>query len=785
MGKARRERRRLAKLAAGGASSAVSNVVPLRPADGELGVSGTVNWRGRIHAEANIKLQWERAYGTPTGTTWGEWEKLERTDHQVAAGLNMLAAPLRDSIVELEPGGDDELSQRIADFCRDNLLEWLEPRWPQLTEQMVRYGLGYGFYLGEKVWGVREDERVLGGRAVYLKKLAQRLPSSLTFNAWEEGPDGELAVIHQRGVKKNRLVDAHLPSDKVLLCTWNRTGNNYVGFSAFRPVWYLAQLRADLLKILAIGHQRESCGIPVAEVDKDASLTTAQREELQKVLEDLVYHENAGLQLPPGVKMQWVFSPGANKGHVLETWKALGLAILEVVQAQQQYLGTSETGSRAVGDVHAQSQATFVAGIRAWLEACWNGIGTQPYTGVIRSLVDYNFGAQAKYPTLKLVTKKAELPPQELAAAVATLKQAGALTLTADDENDIRERLGLRPIDSAVRESLRPVPPPSPLTPTLPQTPPPPQERADGQSAKSEPTPGAGGAVAPASPSEAASLSRRPRQQLLRLGFTPYRPLRTEEKVLALEEMDGFLDGTTDATELELKKAVTVALKSLLPVVAKAMEDGNPSELRELQVPPGLFDHVTKDAASAASAFGYQQSDRERQRGTKRVEEARADGKPGVAGEPTKLEDKRKAIQPDKALASHVEAASARVASRVKSALIDEAVKAAQRGGTPEDAVDSALELLTETSTLRSEAGGLVNTAFGIGRNMYLEDHQRDVGSVLYSAILDEDACSACLSEDGKEFPLFSAEHLAHETPYPGCKGKARCRCLLIPRWKQ
>src|SRR5688572_29719770 len=71
------------------------------PSQVELGTSGTVNWNGQIHTESNAKLQWTRAYGTPGATAWGEWETLERTDHQVAAALNLLAAPLRDSEIEV------------------------------------------------------------------------------------------------------------------------------------------------------------------------------------------------------------------------------------------------------------------------------------------------------------------------------------------------------------------------------------------------------------------------------------------------------------------------------------------------------------------------------------------------------------------------------------------------------------------------------------------------------------------------------------------------------------
>lgn len=436
MSKSRRERQRLLKLAESGAEKTVS---------GEIGVSGTTNYSGRIYAESNSKLRWEKAFGIAGTFEWGAWERLERTDQAVSSALNLVSAPLRDSEIEVE--GPDE---NIASFVRDNFVKWLEPQAPAFIEQVVHYGLAYGFGLHEIVTGVRADPRVPGGLAVYIKKMAQRLPSSIATDGWIE-KDGELSVIRQEGWREGRWVTVELPASKVLLATWNRSGNNYQGFSAFRPVWYLGEIRAELLRILAIGHQREALGIPVATVDKDAPLQDPQMDALQRLLENLVPHENAAAVLPKGVSLNWVFSPGANKGHVLQTWRELGIAILETVQAQQIALGTGETGSRSVGEVHDASKNAFVSGIRSWLEAAINGIGEQPYTGLVKKLVDWNFGPQDEYPKLKLVTRTAELDAVSLSTAVSTLSTAGAIKLDLQDENTIRARLGLRQVEPEER----------------------------------------------------------------------------------------------------------------------------------------------------------------------------------------------------------------------------------------------------------------------------------------------------------------------------------------------
>lgn len=460
-----------------------------RAALGELGASGTILVGGLLRAESNSKLLHTLAYGNPGSPQWGEWQKLIRTDQAVRVALNKIIAPLRDSAFEVEPAEvkpkrvvrngvepksmaeelepepledekegkgespDEERNQVIADYVSDVINKWMTPSFSMHIEQVVTGALGYGFAIHELVWGVREDERVPGGQAYYLRKLAQRLPNSIDQNGWVE-KDGDLSFVRQRGYVDGKWVTVELPADRIQLATWDRDGNNYAGFSAFRSVWYLGLLRAEMLRIIGVGHQREACGVPVAMMDKDVRLTDPERDELQELLETAVFHENAGLQLPPGVTLSWFFSPGANKGNVLETWRQLGIAILQVVGAEDAELGMGEAGTRSLGETKAAARNSFVEGVRSWLEGVLNGVGEWAYTGLVRKVVDANFGPQDEYPRLNLVTPKSEMPIAELANAAKTLSDAGAIHFTADDEDDFRERLGMKQIDPAVREQL-------------------------------------------------------------------------------------------------------------------------------------------------------------------------------------------------------------------------------------------------------------------------------------------------------------------------------------------
>ena len=169
----------------------------------ETGVSGTTNFRGQLYQEQNLNLINQLAYGQPGTRTWGEWETVIRTDPAVAASLDLVVAPLREAELQVlagENAEDEKLAQTQADYLRDNLTLWLEPLWVDVCQQVVRGMLGYGFAIQEPVLDTREDDRLPGGFGYYLKKLAQRLPASLEYNAWAE-KDDELVAVYQRGLK--------------------------------------------------------------------------------------------------------------------------------------------------------------------------------------------------------------------------------------------------------------------------------------------------------------------------------------------------------------------------------------------------------------------------------------------------------------------------------------------------------------------------------------------------------------------------------------------------------
>lgn len=594
-----------------------------------------------------------------------------------------------------------------------------------------------------------------------MPKLSERLPSSIQLNGWVE-KDGELSVIKQWGPKDGKWAQVDLPADKVLLTTWNRSGNNYLGFSAFRSVWYLCKIREHLLKCLAIGSVREAVGIPIAEMEKDIKLTPKSQRALQKFLANLVYHENASAVLPAGVKLKFLFSPAANKGNVLDAWKELGVHVLGQLQAQQMALGLSNTGSRSVGQIHDQVADAFALGVIANITATINGNGERPYTGLVRKLIDLNFGPQSAYPVVTLTPRQAKLPAQDFATAVKTLKDGGAITVwTHEDENNAREKTGLKLIseeDFATAETKK-----LEQQQTMFEQ----QNPADPEDPK-KPKPG----FPPKKPATA--------KQRASAGWQPRRPLRASEAHLDLPGIVDFLDAGKERFERMVKPAVTEMLVASLPDVRTAMADGriDGGELAGVRLDTGRLEKLIGKFLSSCRREGYLHGLGEMSRSRKH-HGASEEEDPVFPPDPS---------PPDTQTEQLMTAERKRLARRMAQRLVDQlestAIDVLRTGGEPEEVVSDVVRDQVESKSLQTDAGSVMTRAFNMGREEFADEYADQIDSAEISAVLDENTCDYCDSMDGTELELGSDNEEALTPPLRQCEGRGKCRCLKVFNFK-
>lgn len=773
--------------------------LPMPEVRRELGISGTANWFGSPQVEENPELQREQAFGFPGSVEWGRWERAQRTDPAVAMSLEFVTAQLRDAQVDVTPAPKAlvpelwKVSTRIgektvtlaeaqANFVKEQLTQRIS--WAEFMQQTVRGAIGSGFALHEPVLtNVRSANLIgpAGGTGFGLKKLAERLPSSIHPNGWLER-DGELDAILQHG----QMPDGHwgevtLPASAVLLNSWNRSGNNYLGFSQFRPVYYLVKARVEIIKTAAISVIREGAGIPIAYTDDpDTNLSKGQQKSLRRLLSNTVVHEHASVVMPPGWKADWLFSPAANKGHVVDVYNAMGLIVLQMVFGQQLVLGTGSggaAGNRAVGEVHDLRADTFVQGFAGHTEGIINGVSERPYTGLTKKLIDPNYGPQAAYPTIKVTLKKARMDPAAKATAVKTCVDAGAITVTHDVEVTLREDLGLDTISEEDWEAGQ-------------------EQKRAAADALAEAKAKAG--FGDDEPEEDAEVDEKPKKKqkpprkLEASGrphdFTPWRELRASERHTEFTAIDAFVRQARAAFERGARPIVGEMLLKVLPEVRAAM--GNVSDglvdhaaIASLPLDAARLESFIADFIARARAEGYRHLKGERERGKGFAMPIGFAAEEGDDRDPTPEADERQERN-DELLVAKRKALVRKMQNRLRQRLEDEAINVERTGGEADDVVRGVLDEQFDTGAFKTDAGGVLMTAFNLGRDDFMSRYGDDVEGVELSALLDENTCEHCEDLDGEEFDFGSAGYEENCPPLRGCEGKNQCRCLYVAQWK-
>ncbi len=823
------------------AASAASALAVTAPAKGELGMSGTANFSGEVIGESNLKLLHERAYGSPGVRTWGEWEKARRTDEAVAKSINHVLGPIRDSRVDVEEAEENPNGAAHAEFIRW-VISNVSPGWSEYLTQSCGGSLMSGFALHEEVWGQVQHKSLPGGQGIAITKLAERLPGSVRPNGWKE-VDGELSVIQQLGPKGTEWKFVDLPATKVLLNSWDRSGNNYLGYSAYRSVWYLIQIRAELARIIGVSHVREAAGIPIAvSQDKDApELGPDERATLEKFLRNCVYHENSNVIMPRGWDLKWLFAPSTSRSAVIEAYNHLGLLVMSQVGAQQLNLGTGATGSRSVGQVHDATSIAYIQGVLSHQQDLLNGVSGRPYTGWVRKQIDLNWGPQPSYPLIKLSLRKPQLQPLDRFTAAKAAKEAGIISVwTRDDENVAREELGFAPaeaesdekepldVDPAAKVAVDGAPAAGGekaqdtalngaqvvaaqaivmdvgskrldrasglamlkyffnLEPTQ-------AEEIIGEMGKgfkpTEPPPppapfGGGPPKAPVDDAGSDGTAQPPEPAVAASsGFVPRRPLRASEQHLDLTSMAAALDGARDQFANGVRPLVAELLMRALPEVKLAMADGDPSEVSTLQLDTERLEAFVGKYLEQLRAEGFRQVASEKRR-------AAPPSLKGAAGE----EDDKYTTEPDAAASDDAQAVLVpmrkhlvrKMANRLLSDLEKEAIDVIRTGGDPEEVVTRTLENQATTGAFKSDAGIVTTKAWSIGRGEFFEKYGDQVEAMELSAILDNATCGPCEQLDGTQVELGSAEYEELTPPLSSrCNGGDSCRCLYAAIWKK
>ena len=358
------------------------------------GLPGTPIFSGflRDFGEYNPQLEGLTAVRT--------YEKMRRSDAQVAATLLACELPIRAANWDVHPASDSPADREIAAFVRENFFDGLEYTSPsgvrtsQCWDDVLRNALlmlAFGASAHEEIYAIDGDR-------VRLARLAPRLP--LTFYRWITDRDGEtLLALNQYGYRNASFESVTIPAERLAVFTFNQEGSNFFGRSMLRPAYMHWYIKHQLYRIDAIAGERNGLGVPTIEQGPDSS--KEDREAAAKWVQQLAAHEKTGVSLPSG----WKFSLKGVEGNVRDLYNSIQHHNIEISRTALAFfmnlgLGARSGGNRALGE--SQTDFFFLA-----LQATADQIARTITNSTIKELVDYNWEGITRYPRLTVSNLRA------------------------------------------------------------------------------------------------------------------------------------------------------------------------------------------------------------------------------------------------------------------------------------------------------------------------------------------------------------------------------------------
>src|SRR5690242_1392149 len=363
------------------------------------------------------------------------YEKMRRSDAQVAATLLACELPIRAANWDVLPASSNALDREIAQFVKDNLfggLEYVSPagvKTTQCWDDVLRNALlmlAFGAAAHEEIYAV-------DGERVRLARLAPRLP--ITFYRWITDVDGEtLLALNQYGYRNSNFESVEIPADRLAVFTFNKEGANFFGRSMLRPAYMHWYIKHNLYRIDAIAGERNGLGIPTIEQGTGAS--KEDRQAAASWVTQLAAHEKTGIALPAG----WKLTLQGVQGQVRDLFSSIEHHNIEISRTALAFfmnLGQSSksSGNRALGQ---EMTVFFFLAVQATADQIARTITST----AVKRLVDYNWDGVEKYPMLQTSNLRARSLDQTL-TALSQLATAKVMAPYPELAQYIARELGL------------------------------------------------------------------------------------------------------------------------------------------------------------------------------------------------------------------------------------------------------------------------------------------------------------------------------------------------------
>lgn len=395
------------------------------------------------------------------------YRRMRASDPAVRSLEWLFKLPVRSAEWKIDPVSEDPVDLLVADLLgmqfglsagkgspSEHLggVGHLDLTWDESLAQALLC-VPYGAMGEELVWDDEQEWRDRNGDPVDVRPLARLAPrhASTIADIEVDRKTGKIRRVRQdvygTGVRSG--AETWIPGEKLAWYVIEKEGSNWYGTSLLRAAYGPWKQKTALMLSAGIGYDRWLAGIP--KVRRPAGGTPADARKAQNIGKNLRQHERGYVSLEGSVEDGWdVEIMTATINDPTPMLRLYDEQIAKAGLQQFSSLGTTERGSRAVGEVLADPYYMAVSVLA-------NGIAQSRMRQPFRRFVDVNFGPQVRVPTLR-VSKIQGRNVAVLARAMADLTSAGMSFTDRDTQNDVRDQLDLRHLPDEVAAAVAELP---------------------------------------------------------------------------------------------------------------------------------------------------------------------------------------------------------------------------------------------------------------------------------------------------------------------------------------
>ena len=272
-------------------------------------------------------------------------------------------------------------SEEISEFVRDTLLAC---NFDQARQEILK-GILYGFYCAEVMWVYRgQGENGQKGKGeIRIEKIFAKHPRRFVFT-----PERGIRLLTPAAMIDGEAV----PERKFIVFTYGSSDNPY-GDGLGQKVWWPVWFKKNGIKFWVLF--AEKFGSPTAVGKYPAGTSKADQDKLHEAIEAI--QQETGITIPEGMLIEYLEAARTSSVDTYET-----LCNYMDSQISKAILGHTAAADATPGKLGSEQQSVDIREdiVKADADALCECLNN----GLIRWIVDYNFGPQEEYPKIWIRT---------------------------------------------------------------------------------------------------------------------------------------------------------------------------------------------------------------------------------------------------------------------------------------------------------------------------------------------------------------------------------------------